>query len=278
MLKHLPLVITNLAIVWVAANSQNFAVKTVESTFGPVTPAPAVAPAVPPAAVPVAAPVADPIVLDKPRTGYLASLRAAYEQSGAISEPVAATPTPSAPKTVPALPALPAGPNLKGLPKFIQTLDSNQYAAWVVWQNEQAKARSASGYRDDMWNYGLETTVDSTGSSRASGFSRGSSCKNGNVTSKRGTTGGSSYSEGHVVARSYGLKFLNSDYTAPAPVVVYNPWVTDSGRSVGPDWSALYVPCPDGVVRTVTAALTLVGPVDPELLFAECMRPYFGGN
>jgi hypothetical protein len=74
------------------------------------------------------------------------------------------------------------------------------------------------------------------------------------------------------------LKFLNSDYTAPMPVVVYNPWVIDSGRSVGPDWGSLFVPCPDGVVRTVTEALTLVGPVDPELLFAECMRPYFGGN
>ena len=272
MLKHLPLVITNLAIVWVAANSPNFATKAVEQGFGPIPTTVAKAPVVAPAAVVTPAPVAAPSVIEIKPNGYLARLRDALNKGREGAAPAA----PAAPVHVAQTPiSLPAGPNLSNLPKFIQTLDTNEYAAWVVWQNEQTKIRAASGCSDSMWNYGLETTVDSTGSSSASGYSRGRSCRSGNVTSKRGIAGASSHRNSSTTARTWSFKYLNSDYDAPDSIMIYNPWVRAEVKGAGPDWATLFVPCPDGITRTLAESLTLAGPVDPEILYAELLSPYF---
>jgi hypothetical protein len=67
---------------------------------------------------------------------------------------------------------------------------------------------------------------------------------------------------------------MDSDYTGPGEVMVYNPFVRSSGGVGLPDWDNLYVPCQSGAM-TVSEALRKYGPTDPEALYEKLMAPYF---
>jgi hypothetical protein len=287
LLKNLPLILINFGIILIGANAQKIAQQIVQPVTGEHIAAVAATPVVlgtvtaftiEPATAPVApvAPVAAGIL--DPSTqrhvnfkDYLVGLQkknasALVEPPKEVTKPVAVT-TPI---------CLPVGPNLKTVPKYIQTLSADQYAAWAVWQNAQTKLYQPDG--GSRYNYGGVEIHQHRSGSASSSQSSGSVTRSGKGhSSKRSSSSGLASSRGQDTIRAYPMQYLNNDYSGPGPQTIYNPFYNASMSDGVPAWDSLYVPF-EGNIVTLATVLHTAGPVDPEILYSKLLAPYFSSN
>lgn len=143
------------------------------------------------------------------------------------------------------------GPAMRPLPKYVQALDDEGYAAWAEWQN--ALARSASEDRERFESPYLSglRTVTSTQRSLFYGTYYGASST--------------------VILPS---RSPNPDYVAK-PLRLYNPtFKPRSGPALTPDWDALHCIYNGRVCTISEIAKTLIVPVPMETLYEQLMQPF----
>lgn len=133
----------------------------------------------------------------------------------------------------------------EGLPKFVQSLSSEDYAIWAAWQNRQAKLRTAEESKDSIeepFIYSVRTT---------------------------------SSIQGGITIETAPRRYTNLAYRPPGSVIIHNPYARFVNNAGTPNWDKLFVPCPSGTM-TVTEAMSGVrGPVSVERLFSEVMSEWF---
>ncbi len=157
------------------------------------------------------------------------------------------------------------GAVMRPLPKFVQGLTDAQYKYWAEWQNRQAEAkriRGRSNVPELPYDSVQRTTTTVMGEGTALGRRRGGSVRGGAFAAIATTDEGS-------------VDFLNPRYVPTPGAVIFNPFARVKGGGGSPDWDSLFMPF-EGEVMTVSEALDkFSGPVNPEALFAECMKEFF---
>lgn len=143
------------------------------------------------------------------------------------------------------------GPAARVLPKVVQGMDAEEYAAWAEWNNTLAQ-RYAEQFNDQEARYykGWSTTTNGTGL-RA--------------------------------ARRYG-GFNMSQLTVPFQVeaphltkeaVVYNPFCKPIGEgATSPDWNNLFCIYKGEIKSVNDIAKTLIVPIPKEALYEQLLQPF----
>lgn len=129
----------------------------------------------------------------------------------------------------------------EGLPKFVQSLSSADYATWAAWQNRQARLRTAEELEDSI--------------------------EEPYITSVRITSLG--------VVETLPHRYINLAYRPPGSVTINNPYARFVKNVGTPNWYKLFVPCKTGTMTVAEALEGARGPVSAERLFSEIMSDWF---
>ncbi len=166
----------------------------------------------------------------------------------------------------------------EGVPKFVQSLSSEDYAVWAAWQTRQAKLRAAEESKnspEEPYIYAVRTTSSVNG-----GVTAALNLLNRTSRGKRNSTTRSTATNNMAMRRvtvveTTGRRYVNPNYRPPGSVTIHNPYARFTNNVGTPNWDKLFVPCKTGTM-TVTEALEAVrGPVSAEWLFSEAMSEWF---
>lgn len=156
------------------------------------------------------------------------------------------------------------GPVMRPVPKFVQSLTDAQYKCWAAWQNRQAEAKRANAQLSMPEKpYTTVQRTISTITGVNSGLGRLRHSGRGGMFDVTATTEKGPYT------------YANPQYAPMPGAIILNPFARVRGGVGSPDWGSLFMPF-EGEVMTVSEAMDKFGgPVNPEALFAEGMKPYF---
>jgi hypothetical protein len=143
------------------------------------------------------------------------------------------------------------GPAARVLPKVIQSMDADEYAAWAAWNNTLAQKYVAQFNGQEARYYkGWSTTTNGT-SLRAAG---------------RRYNG-------------FNMSQLTVPFQVEAPhltkaAVVYNPFCKAPSGEAAPDWDNLFC-IYNGEIKSVNdVARTLMVPIPKEALYEQLLQPF----
>ena len=166
----------------------------------------------------------------------------------------------------------------EGLPEFVQSLSSEDYAIWAAWQNHQAKLRAAEESEnsyEEPFIYSVRTTSSVNG-----GITAALNRMNRTRRSKRSSTTWSTAMNNVSTWRDATVettprRYANPAYRPPGSVTIHNPYARFADNVGTPNWDKLFVPCKTGTMTVAEALETARGPVSAERLFSEVMSDWF---
>jgi predicted nucleic acid binding AN1-type Zn finger protein len=183
----------------------------------------------------------------------------------------------------------------RSLPKFVQNLSQENFAAWANWQNAQTEKRSADPATVDYERPYLPGVRTTATTSKTTTFTGSSNVEGGNFSSRRGFTRNgfssnnasvSSYRNntnsgyrglaGSTSTESRVFNYRNPFYNSPPPIILYNPFVKPTTGKGEPDWRNIFIPHKGKIVTVQEALEQADGPIHPETLFTNAMKTFLG--
>lgn len=165
-----------------------------------------------------------------------------------------------------------------GLPKFVQSLSSEDYAIWAAWQSRQAKLRTAEESEnscEEPFVYSVRTTSSVNGGVTAA-LNRMNRVKRGKRSSTTRSTATNNLSTWRNAAvETVPHRYVNPAYRPPGSVTIHNPYARFVSNVGTPNWDKLFVPCKTGTMTVSEALEAARGPVSAERLFSELMSKWF---
>ena len=166
----------------------------------------------------------------------------------------------------------------EGLPKFVQSLSSEDYATWAAWQNRQAKLRTVEESEDSVeepYIYSVRTTSSVNGGVTAAlnRLNKTSRTKRSSTTRSTATNNVATWRD--AVVETIPHRYVNPAYRPPGPVTIHNPYARFVNNVGTPNWDKIFVPCESGTMTVSEAMDKLGSPVPAELLFSNVMSEWF---
>lgn len=152
------------------------------------------------------------------------------------------------------------GPAVRTLPKCVQALDAEGYAAWAEWQNALAEKAAADERQfQSPYIYGLRTVTSTSGV--------------GNIRPRyRNADSFQSFSTGGSTT-TLPIEVKNPQYMVK-PLIVLNPFVKPTNGVGLPDWNNLYCLVDGKIMSVKDAAALLPVPIPMETLYSKLMMAY----